>query len=121
MPFTAITSAPAARAGFDANFSSKPGLPRSSDEHQADARAHRASLTRQRTGRRRFVDPTCCDADRAAAEDEFMRAMDEYKQRSGRMFPTWSEVLEVLQGLGYEKISSPSAVQDGRSRMAACG
>ena len=29
--------------------------------------------------------------------------MNEYKHSSGRMFPTWSEVLEVLRGLGYEK------------------
>jgi hypothetical protein len=36
---------------------------------------------------------------------EFMMAMNEYKRRSGRMFPTWSEVLEVLQGLGYEKVA----------------
>ena len=32
-----------------------------------------------------------------------MLAMSEYKQKSGRMFPTWSEVLEVLRSLGYEK------------------
>jgi hypothetical protein len=32
-----------------------------------------------------------------------MHAMQDYKKSSGRMFPTWSEVLEVLQGLGYEK------------------
>jgi hypothetical protein len=37
--------------------------------------------------------------------------MNEYKQRSGRMFPTWSEVLEVLRGLGYEKMTSGG---DGR-------
>jgi hypothetical protein len=30
--------------------------------------------------------------------------MQEYKQSSGRMFPTWSEVLEVLRGLGYAKV-----------------
>ena len=35
-----------------------------------------------------------------------MLAMNEYKRSSGRMFPTWSEVLEVLQGLGYEKIDT---------------
>ena len=35
----------------------------------------------------------------------FMQAMQAYKQRSGRMFPTWSEVLEVLQSLGYQKRS----------------
>jgi hypothetical protein len=32
-----------------------------------------------------------------------MSAMDGYKRRSGRMFPTCSEVLEVLKSLGYEK------------------
>jgi hypothetical protein len=31
--------------------------------------------------------------------------MNEYKQKSGRMFPTWSEVLEVLRSLGYEKFA----------------
>ena len=30
--------------------------------------------------------------------------MEDYKQASGRMFPTWSEVLEVLKSLGYQKI-----------------
>jgi hypothetical protein len=39
------------------------------------------------------------------AELEFMQAMQDYKQSSGRMFPTWSEVLEVLKALGYTKIS----------------
>ncbi len=42
------------------------------------------------------------------AEMEFMRAMQLYKQASGRMFPTWSEVLEVLKGLGYEKVGPDS-------------
>jgi hypothetical protein len=32
-----------------------------------------------------------------------MLAMDAYKKSSGRMFPTWSEVLEVLHSLGYRK------------------
>ena len=29
--------------------------------------------------------------------------MRDYKQKSGRMFPTWSEVLEVLRDLSYAK------------------
>ncbi len=37
------------------------------------------------------------------AELEFMAAIQEYKARSGRMFPTWSEVLEVLREIGYQK------------------
>ncbi len=32
-----------------------------------------------------------------------MQAIKEYKTWSGRMFPTWSEVLEVLGELGYQK------------------
>jgi hypothetical protein len=38
-----------------------------------------------------------------------MHALDQYKRASGRMFPTCSEVLEVLISLGYEKSSSPRA------------
>ena len=56
-----------------------------------------------------LVDPTTCEPDYAAAALEFMLAMEKYKKRSGRMFPTWSEVLEVLRDLGYEKpVVSPT-------------
>jgi hypothetical protein len=51
----------------------------------------------------RPVAPTTSESDHSAAEEEFMAAMQQYKQDSGRMFPTWSEVLEVLQSLGYRK------------------
>jgi hypothetical protein len=54
----------------------------------------------------RFVDPTTSERQYSEAEMEFMMAMNEYKRSSGRMFPTWSEVLEVLQRLGYEKVTA---------------
>jgi hypothetical protein len=72
-------------------------------DRRATAQALRAANARNSSGRRRFVDPTTCDRDYSEAEREFMEAMQDYKQRSGRMFPTWSEVLEVLRDLGYEK------------------
>jgi hypothetical protein len=78
-------------------------------EQANSARARKASLARHASGRRRLVDPTTCERDYAAAEVEFMMAMNEYKRSSGRMFPTWSEVLEVLKALGYEKASDPAA------------
>src|SRR6516165_7410485 len=53
---------------------------------------------------RGFIDPTTSDKDLTEAELEFMRSMKLYQQASGRMFPTWSEVLEVLKGLGYAKV-----------------
>jgi len=67
------------------------------------ARSVRATQARNESGRRRLVDPTTCERDYSAAEMEFMQAIQTYKQSSGRMFPTWSEVLEVLHGLGYQK------------------
>jgi hypothetical protein len=72
-------------------------------DRKATAQAFRAATARNSSGRRRFVDPTTCDRDYTLAEREFMQAMQDYKKSSGRMFPTWSEVLEVLQTLGYEK------------------
>ena len=75
---------------------------------RATEQATRAANARQLSGRRRFVDPTTCEREYSEAEMEFMMAMNEYKRRSGRMFPTWSEVLEVLQGLGYEKVEDPA-------------
>jgi hypothetical protein len=94
---------------------------------KATEQATRAANARQLSGRRRFVDPTTCEREYSEAEMEFMMAMNEYKRRSGRMFPTWSEVLEVLQGLGYEKVEPgvPMGHQDrvvgGRSIAAAAG
>ena len=61
--------------------------------------------------------PTVCDRDLKAAERELEVAMQDYKQSSGRKFPTWSEVLEVLVALGYEKAAG-GGVQSGRSATA---
>jgi hypothetical protein len=36
-------------------------------------------------------------------EKEFIEAVAEYRARSGRQFPTCSELLEVLKSLGYAK------------------
>lgn len=62
-----------------------------------------ASEAPQKQARRRQIDPTTCERDYNNDEVEFMRALDEYKRRSGRMFPTCSEILEVLRNLGYVK------------------
>jgi hypothetical protein len=67
------------------------------------AKAGKAVAARNASDHRRLIDTTTCDRVYSAAETEFMGAMHEYKQTSGRMFPTWSEVLEVLRGLGYNK------------------
>lgn len=70
----------------------------------------RRKTPRRKTERRRQIDPTTCERDYSDNEVAFMRAMDEYKRKSGRMFPTWSEVLEVLHSLGYRRVEEPSAL-----------
>lgn len=70
--------------------------------------AERRSSERRKTERRRQIDPTTCERDYQPEEVEFMRAMDDYKRRSGRQFPTWSEVLEVIRDLGYRKVAPPT-------------
>jgi hypothetical protein len=58
---------------------------------------------RRSTHRRRQIDPTTCERDYSDEEIQFMRAIDDYKRASGRMFPTCSEILEVIRALGYVK------------------
>ncbi|MCA9118326.1 MAG: hypothetical protein KDA79_24850 [Planctomycetaceae bacterium] len=71
----------------------------------------RRQTPRRKVERRRQIDPTTCERDYSDSEIEFMRAMDEYKRRSGRQFPTWSEVLEVMFSLGYRKVAEPTELK----------
>jgi hypothetical protein len=65
---------------------------------------------RNKGERRRQVDPTTCEKDYSDEEILFMKAMDQYKRSNRRPFPTWSEVLEVLRSLGYEKTREATAL-----------
>lgn len=71
----------------------------------------REIIDRRRLDRRRQIDPTTCERDYSDNEIEFMKSMDDYKRKSGRPFPTWSEVLEVLMSLGYRKVADPSLME----------
>ena len=70
----------------------------------------RRTTERRKVERRRLIDPTTCERDYSMDEVEFMKAMDDYKRKSGRMFPTWSEVLEVVRALGYAKQMTETSV-----------
>ena len=67
----------------------------------------RAIERRAKVTRRRQIDPTTCERDYSLDEVEFMTALNEYKRTSGRMFPTCSEILEVLRTLGYQRGATP--------------
>jgi hypothetical protein len=70
----------------------------------------RALERRVKVSRRRQIDPTTCERDYSTDEIEFMNALDDYKRTSGRMFPTCSEILEVVKKLGYQSALQPSPV-----------
>jgi len=78
---------------------------------------------RRKQPRRRQIDPTTCEREYSDPEIQFMQAIDAYKRSSGRMFPTCSEVLEVIKNLGYvqltsEKRSVLESIKDVESEMA---
>jgi hypothetical protein len=73
-------------------------------EQVAVVAERRQGERRVKVQRRRQIDPTTCERDYNDAEIEFMHALDAYKRTSGRMFPTCSEILEVIRNLGYVRL-----------------
>lgn len=76
----------------------------------------KSTVPKPKLSRRRHIDPTTCEREYGADELEFMKALDDYKRSSGRMFPTCSEVLEVVRSLGYVRMSSEMAECSGLHR-----
>src|SRR5262245_36649383 len=70
----------------------------------------RRQTERRKVPRRRQIDPTTCERDYSDDEIEFMNALDDYKRRSGRMFPTCSEILEVIRALGYVRVKETNTL-----------
>ncbi|HEY4364942.1 MAG TPA: hypothetical protein VGN17_28520 [Bryobacteraceae bacterium] len=46
------------------------------------------------------------EGEMTAEQFEFVMAVETYKKINKRMFPTWTEVLEVITQLGYRKVES---------------
>lgn len=82
---------------------------RSGQERRGSVVDRRLGLDRRRGPGRRLTD------ERKSAEEghmsdeqfEFLMAIDEYKRKNTRPFPTWTEVLEVIKALGYRKVAEP--------------
>jgi len=93
-----------------------------STEQNEDRRTgeRRKSVVDRRLGldRRRGPGIRLSDSRKAAEEGrmseeqfEFLMAIDEYKRRNSRPFPTWTEVLDVVKALGYRKVAEPCALE----------
>ena len=60
---------------------------------------------RRGPGRRRSDDRRSAEEGEMSGEQfEFVMAIEAYKKVNKRMYPTWTEVLEVIGQLGYRKV-----------------
>jgi len=92
------------------------------DQHSIERRAskkrrqnvidRRLELNRRRgPGRRRSDERRAAEEGQMSDEQfEFLMAIDEYKRKNARPFPTWTEVLEVMKALGYRKVAQPQSL-----------
>ena len=92
-------------------------------EHSTERRNgtdRRESVVDRRLGldRRRGPGKRRSDQRKAAEEGqmsdeqfEFLMAVDEYKRKNARPFPTWTEVLELIKALGYRKVAQPKPLE----------
>ena len=76
----------------------------------------RLGLDRRRgPGRRLTVDRKSAEEGQMSDEQfEFLMAIDRYKRKNARPFPTWTEVLEVIKALGYRKVAEPQALDGAK-------
>ena len=56
---------------------------------------------RRRTDSRRSAE----EGEMTAEQFEFIQAIEEYKKVNRKPFPSWTEVLDILQALGYRKVA----------------
>lgn len=73
----------------------------------------RLGLDRRRgPGRRRTDERKSAEEGQMSDEQfAFLMAIDEYKRKNARPFPTWTEVLEVIKALGYRKVAKPQPLK----------
>jgi hypothetical protein len=91
---------------------------RSGEDRRGSVVDRRLGLDRRRGPGRRLSD------ERKSAEEgqmsdeqfEFLMAIDEYKRKNTRPFPTWTEVLEVIKALGYRKVAEPQSLEKSRRK-----
>ena len=78
----------------------------------------RLGLERRRgPGRRRSDERKSAEEGQMSDEQfEFLMAIDEYKRKNMRPFPTWTEVLEVIKALGYRKVAEPQPLERAKKK-----
>lgn len=77
----------------------------------------RLGLDRQRgPGKRRSQQRKLAEEGQMSDEQfEFLMAIEEYKKKNTKPFPTWTEVLEVITALGYRKVAEPQPLEKAQT------
>ena len=96
------------RTGLDRRQASRDEAGYTGPERRAKDRRDGTGLERRRGAGIRRSD------DRKAAEEgemntdqfEFVMAVEAYKKVNHKLYPTWTEILEVLKQLGYRKVQA---------------
>jgi hypothetical protein len=91
---------------------------RSGEERRKSVVDRRLGLDRRRgPGRRLTEDRKSAEEGQMSEEQfEFLMAIDEYKRKNTRPFPTWTEILEVIKALGYRKVAEPQSLEKTRKK-----
>jgi len=86
---------------------------RSGNDRRQSVVDRRLGLDRHRgPGRRRSDERKSAEEGQMSDEQfEFLMAVDEYKRKNVRPFPTWTEVLELIKALGYRKVAEPQPLE----------
>src|SRR5689334_1133519 len=90
---------------------SGPGDRRGPDRRRADAGSP-TGLERRRGPGRRLSDFIKAAEEGEMTQEQFMflMAIDAFKKANGKVYPSWTDVLEVIRLLGYRK-TSPSQIR----------
>ncbi len=85
---------------------------RSGEDRRQNVVDRRLGLDRRRgRGRRRSDERKSAEEGQMSGEQfEFLMAIEEYKRKNARPFPTWTEVLEVIKALGYRRVAEPQSL-----------
>jgi hypothetical protein len=95
------------RAGIDRRIQSRADSGYTGPERRVAERRNDSGLERRRGPGRRLSDDRRCaeEGEMTARQFEFVMAIETYKKVNKRLYPSWTEVLEVIEQLGYRKVS----------------
>jgi hypothetical protein len=81
-----------------------------SDMPKHDKRAGKPEPSQPKKQLRRSPDDEMITADVL----EFIAAIEEYRKKHNRPFPTWSEILKIVTDLGYRRVAGATKHRDAQ-------